>query len=77
MSGMSARRGYPDRRGMGAQSDSITATFVASEEHRAEQKTRAQALLRAGFLPEEVVAMLSVPLEQVQGWVLDDAAGGL
>ena len=48
---------------MGAQSDSISETFVPSEQHTAEQKERAKVLLSAGFAAEEVAAMLSVSVE--------------
>jgi hypothetical protein len=60
---MAKQRGYPDRRGMGAQSDFISETFVPSEQHRLEQLTRAKALIAAGFSPEQVATMLSIPVE--------------
>jgi hypothetical protein len=60
---MAKQRGYPDRRGMGAQSDFISETFVPSEQHRLEQLTRAKALIAAGISPEQVAAMLSLTVE--------------
>jgi hypothetical protein len=60
---MAKQRGYPDRRGMGAQSDFISETFVPSKQHRLEQLTRAKALIAAGFSPEQVATMLSLPVE--------------
>jgi hypothetical protein len=62
---MAKKRGYPDRRGMGAQSDFVSETFVPSEQHRSEQLTRAKALIANGFSTEQVAAMLSVPLEWI------------
>jgi hypothetical protein len=55
-------RGYPDRRGMGAQSDFVSETFVPSEEHRREQLRMASVLLSAGMSPERVAASLSLPI---------------
>lgn len=63
---MANKRGYPDRRGMGAPSDVISETFVASEQHRSEQVIRATALIASGFSTEQVSTMLSVPVE----WLL-------
>jgi hypothetical protein len=56
------QRGYPDRRGMGAQSDFISETFVPSEEHRHEQLRMARVLLSMGIPPEQVAAKLSIPI---------------
>ena len=56
------QRGYPDRRGMGAQSDFISETFVPSEEHRHEQLRMASVLLSMGMPPEKVAATLSIPI---------------
>jgi hypothetical protein len=64
--GMVKRRGYPDRRGMGAQSDFISASFVPSAEYRAEQIARAKALIATGLPLEKVAAMLSLPLAELQ-----------
>jgi len=59
-------RGYPDRRGMGAQSDFISETFVPSEEHRREQLRMAETLLQIGIPAERVAASLSIPAELIQ-----------
>jgi hypothetical protein len=59
-------RGYPDRRGMGAQSDFLSETFVPSEEHRREQLRMASVLLSAGMTPERVAASLSLPIEMLK-----------
>jgi hypothetical protein len=57
------RRGYPDRRGMGAQSDFIAEQFVPDEEYRAQQMVRARHLLATGMSREHVAEMLSISLE--------------
>jgi hypothetical protein len=62
---MAKRRGYPDRRGMGAQSDFISERFVASERQREQQLARAQTLIALGIAPEEVAAMLSLSLDML------------
>jgi hypothetical protein len=36
--GKTKQRGYPDRRGMGAESDSISEEFVPSERYKAQQR---------------------------------------
>src|SRR5271166_6447084 len=60
------QRGWPDRRGMGAQSDFISEQFVPNESHKAQQKAMAETLRAAGlnptefdslFAPEETVGM--------------------
>lgn len=60
---MAKQRGYPDRRGMGAQSDFIAEQFVPSEPYKAEQRARVQALLAAGLSPEQVAKMFSISYE--------------
>lgn len=60
---MSKQRGYPDRRGMGAQSDFISESFIPTEKHRAELMERARSLIAAGMDPERVAAMLSIPID--------------
>lgn len=62
---MVKRRGSPDRRGMGAQSDFLSEQFVPSEEHREQQLARARILVAQGIAAEEVAAMLSIPLSAV------------
>jgi hypothetical protein len=54
-------RGYPDRRGMGAESDVIAEQFVPSEHYKAQQRAMAQTLNAAGLSPEQIANMLSVP----------------
>jgi hypothetical protein len=43
---MKKQRGYSDRRGMGAESDSISEQFVLSERYRMQQRAMIQPLLR-------------------------------
>jgi hypothetical protein len=52
-------RGYPDRRGMGAQSDYIAEQFVPSEEYKAQQIAMVQRLTAAGANPEQLEKMFS------------------
>lgn len=56
-------RGYPDRRGMGAQSDFIAEQFVPSEEYKAQQMAMVQKLLASGVNPEQVARMFSIPFD--------------
>jgi hypothetical protein len=46
-------RGYPDRRGMGAESDFISEQFVPSEHYKTQQRAMAQTLIAAGLNPRE------------------------
>ena len=62
---MPKQRGYPDRRGMGAQSDFISEQFVPGERQREQQMVRAQSLIALGIPPERVAAMLSIPLSML------------
>ena len=62
---MTKRRGYPDRRGMGAQSDVPAEQFKPDEQYKVEQRMRAQHLLAAGVSPEQVAKMFSIPLSSV------------
>ena len=64
---MAKQRGYPDRRGMGAQSDFISEEFVPSEDYREQQLVRAQTLIALGIAPEQVASMLSIPLSLLAG----------
>jgi hypothetical protein len=64
---MAKQRGSPDRRGMGAQSDFISEQFVPSEQHREQQLARAKTLIAQGIGPEQVAAMLSIPLTLLAG----------
>lgn len=56
-------RGYPDRRGMGAQSDFIAEQFVPNERYKATQMEMVEKLLASGVSVEEVERMFSVPFE--------------
>lgn len=54
---MVKQRGYPDRRGMGAQSDFISEQFVPDERYKAQQIAMAQTLIAGGLNPEQVASM--------------------
>ena len=69
---MAKQRGYPDRRGMGAQSDFIAEQFVPSEEYKAQQMAMVQKLLDAGVDPDEVAKMFSVPFGLLAGMKAND-----
>lgn len=69
---MAKQRGYPDRRGMGAQSDFLSETFVPSDAHRTKQLAMARDLVRTGLKPEDVAHMLSLPIELVNRAVTED-----
>jgi hypothetical protein len=58
---MAKARGYPDRRGMGAQSDFISESFIPSEQHQKRLRTMADALVASGISRDEVTRMLSLP----------------
>jgi len=55
-------RGYPDRRGMGAQSDFIAEQFVPSEQYKAQQMAMVQRLTAVGVNPEQLEKMFFVPV---------------
>jgi hypothetical protein len=57
------QRGYPDRRGLWAESDIIAEQFVPSEHYKAQQRLMAQTLTAAGLNPEQIANMLSVPVD--------------
>jgi hypothetical protein len=59
-SAMANQRGYPDQRGLWAESDAIAEQFVPNESYKAQQRAMAQSLLAAGVDPEQIAAMLSV-----------------
>ena len=58
-------RGYPDRRGMGAQSDFIAEQFVPSEEYKAQQMAMVQKLTEAGLSSEQLEKMFFVPVDRL------------
>ena len=64
---MAKQRGYPDRRGMGAESDAISETFVPNERYKAQQKAMAQTLVAAGLNPEQLAKMLLIPVDLPSG----------
>lgn len=57
------REANPDRRGMGAQSDFISQTFIPSQAHKAEQIRMARSLIALGSEPAEAAARIGIPLE--------------
>ena len=59
-------RGYPDRRGMGAQSDFLSESFVPEQSHRAAQIAHAKVLITAGVSPESVADLLTIPIALLQ-----------
>ena len=63
---MAKQRGYPDRRGMGAQSDFIAEKFVPSEHYKAQQMAMVQKLIGAGINPKQVASMFFVPFGLLQ-----------
>jgi hypothetical protein len=71
---MAKPRGYPDRRGMGAQSDFISETFVPSKQHEQEQVNRAKALISGGAPLLVVARMLSVSSEWLSEQISRTAA---
>jgi hypothetical protein len=64
---MAKQRGYPDRRGMGAQSDFIAEQFVPSEQYKAQQMAMVQKLIATGVKPEQVASMFFVPSDLLSG----------
>jgi hypothetical protein len=61
------QRGYPDRRGMGAQSDFIAEQFVPSEDYKTQQIKMVQKLIATGVNSEQVASMFLVPFERLSG----------
>jgi hypothetical protein len=57
------QRGYPDQRGLWAESDTIAEQFVPSERYKAQQRAIVQTLIAAGLSPEQIASMLFVPNE--------------
>jgi len=64
---MAKQRGYPDRRGMGAQSDFVAEQFVPGEQYKAQQLAMVQKLIAAGVSPEQLATMFFVPSELLSG----------
>ena len=59
---MVKQRGYPDRRGMGAESDFISEQVVPSVQYKAQQLAAARDLI-AGGLDPDLVAKMFVQLD--------------
>ena len=72
---MAKQRGYPDRRGMGAQSDSIAQQFVPGAAYQAEQIARVKSLLAAGVTPEQISKMFSIPFKLISAQELSREKG--
>lgn len=64
---MAKQRGYPDQRGLWAESDTIAEQFVPSERYKTQQRVMAQTLIGAGLSPEQVASMLFLPLDLTSG----------
>ena len=60
---MKKQRGWPDRRGMGSESDFISEQFVPNEHYKSQLMERAKILAAAGFTPEQIAAMFPVRME--------------
>jgi hypothetical protein len=60
---MAKQRGYPDRRGMGSESDLISETFAPNEQYKAQQKLMEQTFRIAGLSPEQIASMLCAPVD--------------
>jgi hypothetical protein len=64
---MPKQRGYPDQRGLWAESDTIAEQFVPNERYKAQQKAMAESLIAAGVSAEQVATMLVVPVDLPSG----------
>jgi hypothetical protein len=64
---MTKRRGTPDRRGMGAQSDFTAEQFVPGEEYKSRQIAMAKRLIASGVSPEQIATMFLVPMDLISG----------
>jgi hypothetical protein len=61
------QRGYPDRRGMGAQSDFIAEQFVPSEQYKAQQMAMVRKLTAAGMNREQIASMFFISSDLLSG----------
>jgi hypothetical protein len=57
------QRGYPDRRGLWAESDVISEQFTPSKQYKAQQRVMAQTLIAAGLSPEQIESMLLISVD--------------
>jgi hypothetical protein len=64
---MAKQRGYPDRRGMGAQSDFVGEKFVPNEQYKAQQMAMVEKLIAAGINAEQLEGLFCVPAEVLFG----------
>jgi hypothetical protein len=69
---LAKQRGYPDRRGMGAQSDFISEQFVPDENYKARQTEMVQRLIAAGTTREQLEKMFFVPFDLISGGKPED-----
>ena len=69
---MAKQRGYPDQRGLWAESDTIAEQFVPSERYKAQLRAMAETLIAAGLSPEQVASMLFVPVDASSGETPED-----
>ena len=60
---MEKQRGYPDRRGLWAESDPISEPFVPNERYKGQQRAMAQTLSAAGLDADQIANMLVVPVD--------------
>jgi hypothetical protein len=60
-------RGYPDGRGMGAQSDFVVEQFVPSEQYKLQQMEMVQKLSAAGVNEEQIEKMFFLSAELLSG----------
>jgi hypothetical protein len=70
--GTAKSRGYPDRRGMGAQSDFIAEQFVPSEQYKAQQMAMVQNLIARGLNPEQIEKMFFISADLLSGEKKDE-----
>jgi hypothetical protein len=60
---MARQRGSPDRRGMGAQSDFISETFVPDDSYQVQQLAMVEKLIAAGISREQLETMFLISPE--------------
>jgi hypothetical protein len=63
MSYMARQRGSPDRRGMGAQSDFISETFVPDDSYKLQQLAMIEKLIAVGISREQLETMFLISPE--------------
>jgi hypothetical protein len=60
---MARQRGSPDRRGMGAQSDFISETFVPDDSYKLQQLAMIEKLIAVGISREQLETMFLISPE--------------